>query len=128
MRNVQLLRELKEHVDDGSSKPPRRAASHPAAGRTSDDLHPAAPAAASAAEAVFVTEHHRLMIVAIVRVRCVRVAAAALGEAAADHVGGSHDRDVQPSLAGDELVGPVGVAPLIIAAATRMPTTTAMNA
>ena len=43
---------------------------------------------------------------AVVTILGVGIARPGLGQAAADHVGGGDDRDVEPSLLGDELVGP----------------------
>src|SRR3954453_22478168 len=42
----------------------------------------------------------------------VRITRSGLGQTATDEVGAGDDRDVEPCLAGDELVGPVGVATL----------------
>ena len=42
----------------------------------------------------------------------VRIARSGLGQTATDEVGTGDDRDVEPCLAGDELVGPVGIAAL----------------
>jgi hypothetical protein len=54
----------------------------------------------------------------------VRIARAGLGQASADQVGTGDDRDVEPRLAGDELVGPAGIAALDPAALTRIATIT----
>jgi len=64
----------------------------------------------------------------VVCVGRVRLAAAALREPATDEVAGCDDRDVQPGLASDELVGAAGVAALDGRGAIRTPTTTATNA
>src|SRR4051794_24261106 len=50
--------------------------------------------------------------IAVVMALGVRIARSGLGQAATDEVGAGDDRDVEPCLAGDELVGPVGVATL----------------
>ena len=58
----------------------------------------------------------------------VRLAAAGLGEPTGDEVAGAENRDVQPCLAGNELVRPVASPPLMTAALTRMATTRATMA
>src|SRR5215216_7917402 len=55
----------------------------------------------------------RLAVRAVgVRVVVVRLAAARLRQAAANEIGAGDDGDVEPCLAGDELVGPAAVAAL----------------